>query len=160
MGRDRIRGLGGDDFIDGEEGGDTVWGGDGRDTIYGDTGTDTLYGDAHSDQIVGDGGNDFLFGGDGNDTLAGAEGRDMLRGGSGRDQFYFARTISDFDRILDFEDGADRIVLVNFRVSGFGEIKSKAREVDGGLVIDFGADVLRIDNLTRAEFTGHDVLIL
>lgn len=93
-GDDRIRGLGGDDYLYGGAGEDNLKGGDGndfasggadRDRIRGGIGDDDLFGDGDTDFIWGELGNDFISGGDGSDLLYGNDGNDRIYGGKGRD---------------------------------------------------------------------------
>lgn len=65
--------------------------------------------------IVGTAGRDALQGASGDDTLIGGLGQDTLTGGAGADIFFYQSiqdsTRTGFDRILDFEQGLDRIDL-------------------------------------------------
>ncbi len=133
-GNDVILGGAGNDDIDGGANNDTLNGNAGDDTILGDLGNDILVGQDGSDFLDGgadndtmDGGNgdDVLEGGDGDDILrgrageddlAGGLGRDFLTGGQDADNFVFralAETVvgANRDQILDFEQGADSIVV-------------------------------------------------
>lgn len=89
----------------------------GRDDLFGPGGNDTLKGLGGNDRLFGDAGDDALQGGGGKDWLLGGSGLDQLSGGAAGDRFVF-RAVSDSgntrqtaDRILDFQDGADRIDL-------------------------------------------------
>jgi len=77
---------------------------DGAFKVYGGTGADT---------ITGSDGDDWIFGGNGGDTLT---------GGAGADTFYYdavgQSTSTGFDRLIGFDDAADRIDLP-FAVTGF-----------------------------------------
>jgi VCBS repeat-containing protein len=88
-------------------------GGNGADTLTGNNGPDYLDGGNGSDSLFGGLGNDTLLGGNGQDLLVGGGGADLLTGGRGEDTFRFT-SLSDslltgFDRITDFQIGADRI---------------------------------------------------
>lgn len=83
---------------------DWLQGGDGRDLLAGGTG---------DDHILGGGGRDQLQGGKGRDFLDGGSGADLLYGGAGADIFVL-RTGTGADRIMDFQDGADRILIRGF----------------------------------------------
>lgn len=94
-------------------------GGFGVDTIYGGAGDDEIHGDTFgfaggtghaADRLYGGEGTDSIFGGGGNDTIDGGAGQDFLTGGDGADRFRFVGNW-DFDSVLDFQDGVDRIDL-------------------------------------------------
>ena len=61
--------------------------------------------------LVGRFGADALVGGDGHDTLTGLQGRDLLIGGDGDDRFVYTSMLDLNDLILDFEAGADTVVV-------------------------------------------------
>jgi VCBS repeat-containing protein len=123
-GSDTIYGGSGNDDIDGGSGSDTLYGGDGRDEIEGGSGNDYLYGDAGNDILEGESGDDYLNGGDGidklyggsgDDVLVGVDGADYLWGGYGNDTFVYLDAsdsdLSNWDRIIDFQQGKDKIDL-------------------------------------------------
>lgn len=99
-------------------------GGSGEDRIWGNAAVNALYGGGGDDGLIGLAGNDFLVGGDGADGLVGGAGADELYGSDDSlvgdndvDQFIFL-TVADSgvtkatrDRIMDFEDGKDKINL-------------------------------------------------
>ena len=105
---DLIMAGGGDDVVFGISGDDTLFGREGFDTLDGGDGADTLFGGDGNDDLFGGNGQDLLEGGDGADILNGGGGDDVLFGGGGADTFVF-----DYgnDRIADFEQGTDTIVL-------------------------------------------------
>ena len=110
---DRLLGGDGDDVLHGGDHGDLLRGGDGDDVLHGDQRRDALYG--------GDG-DDTLHGGEGWDDLEGGGGNDVLTGGDGEDVFYFLlKDGRQNDRITDFENGADLLVLQGFAPAGFGD---------------------------------------
>ena len=109
QGQDIILGKGGDDNLEGGYGADGLNGGQGRDILSGGGG---------NDQIEGGDDNDLLFGGEGNDLLRGLEGKDSLWGGTGEDYFALIPNTGE-DRILDFQDGRDKLVLTS--TPAFGE---------------------------------------
>ncbi len=92
-------------------------GGGGGDGLTGSAAANRLLGRGGDDLLSGLGGNDRLLGGDGNDTLAGGAGADTLAGGLGADRFVLKLASESTvagpgrDRILDFEQGQDRIDL-------------------------------------------------
>ncbi|MBD2337823.1 calcium-binding protein [Calothrix sp. FACHB-156] len=91
-------------------------GGKGDDTLSGGSGNDALEGGDGNDRLYGDVGNDVLLGGDGDDWLVGGEGRDFLTGGSNSDRFYLTGT-GEFDTIIDFNPGVDKIVISKLEFS-------------------------------------------
>jgi serralysin len=142
-----INGLGGNDFMDGGAGNDRLLGGIGLDTLIGGDGNDTMLG--------GDG-VDSLSGGAGNDNLNGGVGNDLLRGGLGMDRFVF-NAGDGSDRILDFQDGADRIVID----SGATSIAGLAiTQVGDNVRIVFGTTTILLDNMDRADITAADFLFI
>ncbi|MDT8345255.1 MAG: hypothetical protein RQ752_12600 [Thermohalobaculum sp.] len=95
-------------------------GGDGSDLLLGGNGTDAL-----------DGGFDRLEGGAGIDTLDGGFGTDILLGGADADTFLFTSDADGADRVLDFEDGIDRIQFTGITdVAGFGDLVIAAQGTD------------------------------
>ena len=96
-----------------------------------------LTGDGRNNLIIGGAGDDRLDGGAGNDILTDGAGIDTLRGGAGADTFVFAPD-GQFDRVLDFTPGVDRLDL-----SAFGRIYDRAAfdfvAIPGGIEIRFGS---------------------
>lgn len=89
------------------------------DGLLGSAGGDVVYGRQGGDNLDGGRGDDVIFGGRGRDTLVGGDGADVLKGGQGRDTFVLATDSFTYfdeaqavDRILDFNPGVDRIVIV------------------------------------------------
>jgi Ca2+-binding RTX toxin-like protein len=101
----------------------------GTDKLYGGSGNDTLNGGEGNDALLGGKGNDYLIGENGSDLLTGMEGNDILIGGdAANDAFNFGGT-TDFgtaalgiDRIVDFGNGPDRIILAK---TVFSALKSQ-----------------------------------
>lgn len=79
-------------------------------TFYGD-GNDVLYGSSGDDYLHGGGGTNILNGGAGNDTLVSEGDNDVLTGGPGEDFFWVTNNASGIVKIMDFEDGVDKIVV-------------------------------------------------
>lgn len=176
-GNDRLKGGSGNDGLYGSDGADRLMGGDGDDRMNGEVGRDSLYGDdgddrldggahndfldggAHNDRLFGNRGDDWIKGGAGNDFLHGGIGNDVLIGGTGRDTFRF-RPGLDRDVIRDYEDGVDRIDLTGFGLSGLADVKSAARKISDGLVLDFGdGDSLVIRGYAVGEMSLSDFLL-
>lgn len=152
---DMLDGGTGIDRLEGRAGNDKLWGRDGNDDIFGGAGNDKLYGGANFDELYGGAGNDFLsggdsfddlFGGSGNDVLKGGSSSDYLYGGTGNDKlfggeqadtFFFNVNNVGLDRIMDFEDGADRLDLMFYGITNTTRFMSRAvKEVNGDVVID------------------------
>jgi Ca2+-binding RTX toxin-like protein len=124
IGNDTISAGDNYDTVRGGDGNDQVWGGNGRDLIFLGTGNDifwdngqndanghdTVYGGAGNDTVNGGGGNELIQGEDGADSLLGGIGNDTLWGGADADRFVFLAGCGG-DRVADFEDGIDTLVL-------------------------------------------------
>ncbi|MFE3836315.1 hypothetical protein [Pseudogemmobacter sonorensis] len=111
-GQDLVHGGSGRDTIGGGEGRDTIYGGGGDDEIGAGPGDDLVYGGSGNDFLAGGPGHDTIYGGPGDDRINGGPGNDVVYGGAGADIFIFAEaTPGDTDRIMDFENGIDRIRL-------------------------------------------------
>ncbi|MTH65184.1 hypothetical protein GL284_12995 [Paracoccus sp. DK608] len=146
---DRIEGQAGQDTIRGDRGNDRLNGGDGHDLLYGGTGRDTLEGGT---------GNDRLFGEIGNDILMGNAGADTLAGGLGADVFIFSR-VTGADLVTDFQNGVDRLQLVDFNGAQVGGLIAGARMIDGDAVLTLGPNaVIRLIDVTRAQLDMSDFI--
>ena len=116
------------------------------------TGNDTIQGTNGPNVIRTYGGNDHLHGRGGNDVLA---------GGAGADQFYFAFG-DDKDRIADFENNIDTLVIEGFDViSNSTDALSYARQSGNDVVFDFGmGDVLTVEEISISAIADDvDVLV-
>jgi|GEM_PF-1056006 len=151
-GNDRLLGAGGDDVMRGNLGDDLLNGGAGADRQFGGAGSDRLNGQGSDDVLRGGADDDVLRGDDGNDRLIGELGSDLLFGGSGVDRFVI-RSGQGTDRIADFEDGQDRIVLQGLN---FGQVTIQQR--GSNVSVATGDEVLVLvlntsaDLLTQADF--------
>ena len=118
-----------------------------------------LTGGAGNDRLYGLVGQDSLFGGAGNDRLDGGAGRDFLNGGAGADQFVFAKAAGS-DRVMDFEDNVDTIVITGFAgVTTATLALSHAVQSGVNVIFNFGdGDVLVVQNTTRGTLMD-DLLI-
>lgn len=164
-GHDFVSGLGGNDTLLGGDGFDRLYGGSGNDllrggkqhdTLLGNAGSDTLRGEAGNDRLDGGARADRLFGGAGKDTLIDGSGADRLSGGAGADVFVLVQDRAT-DRIMDFQDGLDRIDLdVSFRDL---TIRNGA---NGTVQISHGGELLIVaaadGTLQRGDFTAADFL--
>jgi Ca2+-binding RTX toxin-like protein len=156
---DQLIGGGGNDELSGGDDRDQLEGGDGDDTLSGGDGADRLSGDEDDDQLDGGQGDDQLEGGDGGDVLKGERGDDRLEGGDGRDRFEFSRTY-DTDRIVDFKDDVDTIVLDGARlgVTSKADALSLATVVNGNTVFTFDTgDVLIVENIADPNLLANDI---
>lgn len=169
---DVIQGLGGDDTLRGKAGDDEIYGGGGADRISGnsgqdfingnggddfiraDKGADVVRGGAGTDKINGGGGADRLFGGAGDDTIIGRTGDDTLKGNGGADVFQF-RASDRNDTILDFEQGQDRIEILNGAAS-FAELSVEQDGAD--VVITFGSGQITVISDDAASFDANDFI--
>lgn len=122
-GNDTIFGKGDDDLLFGDAGKDRIFGGADEDSISGGAGNDVIFGGSEDDLLSGDAGNDRISGGDGDDLLMGVTGRDTLIGGAGSDTFVFGNG-DGRDLVLDFDDGVDKIGLVEGELE-FDDLKIK-----------------------------------
>jgi hypothetical protein len=174
-GRDRIGGWGGDDLIFGGNGRDYIYGNQGNDTIRGENGRDGLFGNTGDDDLHGGGGRDRLWGGDGNDMLSGGSGGDWLWGeagddylfggrgwdnlvgGDGSDRFVFTAHDGWRDRVRDFENGVDGIVISAGGVADFAGLTfSDVTTADGidGLAVRYGSGSFVLDGYSTADVTS------
>ena len=105
-------------------GSDKVLGSEHADTVFELGGGDVIKTGAGDDTLEGGTGDDRLIGGRGKDTLLGGAGRDGINGGPGKDNFVFADP-GKTDRVVDFAQGEDSLLLDNAAWNGLGG--------DGGL---------------------------
>ncbi|MEL6523102.1 MAG: esterase-like activity of phytase family protein, partial [Pseudomonadota bacterium] len=123
---------------------------------------ETLRGTAEGDRILGFGGQDRVFAGAGDDYIDTGSGNDWtVFGGAGQDTFVFGFD-RDNVRILDFEDGVDRIELtegLNYEdlqfVSNRSTRSTKILTSEGDRLILNG---LHIDDLTEEDFMPFEAL--
>lgn len=171
-GNDNVSGGLGHDLLGGGNGNDTLDGGYGNDTITGSTGHDLLLGMAGKDMLVGGTGNDTLRGGigfdtigggDGDDIVSGDGGADLLTGGAGADRFEFTSGFS-LDRIVDFTDNIDTLVLDNALWGnldyGVSQVIAAFAHAEGGTVtFYFGADQLTLTGVATVAALLDDLII-
>ena len=182
-GNDTLRGDLGNDLMSGGNGVDTVLflgstairvdlqlsagqaTGQGTDTFAGienvstGSGNDLLIGNAAGNVLNTGFGNDNLFGGGGTDRLVGAAGTDIMTGGSGTDFFEFGRNF-DNDRISDFQNDVDTIILRGLGFSSTTTAMYYANQIGTSVVFDFGqGDTLTVLNTTVAVL-ANDILLV
>ena len=173
-GDDHVSGGAENDALFGEMGADAPRGDAGNDKLYGWSENDILYGGAENDALWGDAGNDWLrgdsgvdrlFGGIGNDILHGVAGNDLLYGGSVRDIFVFAGA-SGRVRILDFEQGRDRIDLSAYDAT-WAKVRGALSLMGGIVQLDLGkiggsgllsfADEQKLSLFSAADFILSEI---
>lgn len=179
-GHDHVNGMGGDDQLFGGNGRDQLRGGSGQDNLFGNAHRDHLFGENGHDWLWGRRGNDLLHGGDGNDHLFGGVGRDRLKGGDGRDRLnggagsdqmngnhgndvmitgagrdrIVIQPEHGFDRVEDFTDGLDRIVLRGIR---FADLS--IQQDDNGVLISYNnQQLLLLKHIAVKQITQTDFL--
>jgi Ca2+-binding RTX toxin-like protein len=152
-GSDRLTGTGESDYIQGLAGNDSITGGGQNDNLLGDAGNDFLTGNAGDDLLRGGDGNDVLRSGDGNDTLGGEIGNDSLYGGRGIDLFVIG---DGQDRIFDFADGSDQILVSN--VSTFEDLTITASTTGGSgtTISSFGNVIANLTGVSPDVITSDD----
>ncbi|MBE9098312.1 hypothetical protein [Vacuolonema iberomarrocanum] len=144
-GSDTLRGGAGADTLVGGVANDTLLGGGGNDRLLGSAGDDALNGQSGNDIVRGGSGNDVLRGGIGNDRLIGDQGNDLITTGEGRDRIVI-RPGQGFDRVTDFSDGQDRIVL-----GGISFEQLSIQQRNNHVLISVGSErLLRLNN-TQVE---------
>jgi len=154
-GNDNIRGGRGDDTLSGGEGDDNLWGNRGNDVIGGDAGDDVVKGGRGDDLLFGGDDDDVVHGGYGNDTIIGGEGDDVLKGNRGQDTFVFYAHETGSDRVRDFNEHADKVVLV-----GFGDAHIAFHQQGRKVVLEAdGTEIAVFDRAQQDEFlSGSNVL--
>lgn len=126
--------------------------GAGNDLIVGNAAANVLTAGVGNDSLSGMAGNDRLFGQAGNDRLRGGAGNDTLSGGQGADSFAFANG-DGADRILDFADGQDRIIIES-GAERFAELRITDLGADAR--VSFGTVTITLANLDHALLTAQD----
>lgn len=112
-------------------------------------------GNADANWLHGNAGDNRLNGGGGTDTLFGKGGDDTLTGGGGADYFVFDR--AGVDRVIDFQDGLDRLVIEGVTSQAAFDALD-VRQVRGDLIIDFGGgDRIVVDDLLKSDFSFADI---
>ena len=144
-------------------GNDRITGSGQANLLSGQHGNDQLFGAVGNDRLLGGLGNDSLSGGIGNDRLDGGRGADVLTGGPGNDVFVFS-TGHGQDRITDFTAfgaGQDRLDLSGLAaVTNFVDLVNNHLRVSGSdVLVIAGTDVLRIEDVTRAELSAADFIL-
>lgn len=97
-----------------------------------------------------------LNGGAGRDVLKGGDGWDLLTGGAGGDTFVFGRGV---DTITDFQNGHDKIQFNGYAwLQDFGDLAGRINDVGTDVVIDLGANELRLENVQPGWLDATDFI--
>jgi VCBS repeat-containing protein len=103
------------------------------DVIYGGSGNDSIEGNGGDDTIHGGSGSDTINGNNGNDTIISQYGGDQLTGSNGDDIFVYVSAIdsnsTQFDTIIDFTSGTDKINLAALGALAFLHLTSTSTSV-------------------------------
>lgn len=110
------------------DGNDSLYGGAGNDRLFGGEGVNVIDGGAGDDRLFGASSRDTIYGGTGNDIIYGSYDTDHMGGGTGTDRFIWRdvgelfrnTSAANFDRIVDFTPGQDRIDLSQIDWNGTG----------------------------------------
>jgi|GEM_PF-2281776 len=148
---DRLLGGGGRDIGRGNQGDDVVNGGGDDDRLFGGDGNDRLNGQGGNDNLIGGSGRDVLKGAIGNDVLNGGTGNDVIFTGPGSDRIIIGRG-QGLDRVRDFTDGQDRIVLSGLN---FGQI-SVRRQGNNTLVSAGNEGLLLLQGVNPGQISAAD----
>ena len=123
---------------------------------------DIVFGNDGKDRILGQQGNDVLDGGDLNDVLVGGNGDDLLIGGSGRNTLFgnqgsdiFVLDTQGINRILDYEDGIDKLFLGSDLQFSDLNIQSQRFGVQIRLISN-NQTLANINNVSRTDITQSD----
>ena len=115
-------------------------------------GNDTITGSAGLDGLI----RLDLDGGAGRDVLRGGDGDDRLTGGAGWDTFVFGRGV---DTITDFQNGQDKIQFAGYAwLQDFGDLAGRIDDVGSDVVIDLGANELRLENVEPGWLDATDFI--
>ncbi|MBE9098777.1 hypothetical protein [Vacuolonema iberomarrocanum] len=148
---DRLLGAGGNDLMRGNLGDDVLNGGAGNDRQFGGAGRDRLNGQGGNDVLRGGADRDVLRGGAGNDRLIGEAGNDLIATGTGSDRIVI-RSGQGFDRVTDFADGQDLIVLGGIQ---FGQLTLQQQGSD--VRVSLGNEsLLLLQNLNVGQLSQAD----
>ncbi|MEM6744451.1 MAG: matrixin family metalloprotease [Pseudomonadota bacterium] len=149
-GRQVLVGLDDAERLAGGRGRDRLFGEGGDDRLAGGRGDDRLDGGRGADRLSGDRGDDRLEGASGDDWLKGGPGLDVLLGGGGADTFVLRRG-GGHDRVLDFQDGQDRV-----QVNRDLDVTVQAIGSGAELRLEAGARLVLVDidpdEIGRADF--------
>ncbi|TRW98362.1 calcium-binding protein [Paracoccus sp. M683] len=155
QGSDRLVSI---ENLTGSSYGDRLEGNNQANTLSGLGGADRLVGGGGNDRLNGGNGNDVLDGGTGNDLLRGQGGSDRLVGGGGADRFEFDLR-SGVDRIMDWQDGLDTILLRSgsYRGERYDDFSDLTITQSGAnAVVSFGGATIIVNNTQASSLTAAD----
>jgi Ca2+-binding RTX toxin-like protein len=150
-----FRGSSGADRLAGLQIGETIRALAGGDVVTAGRGDDRVQGGAGDDRLFGEEGDDVLRGGAGADTLAGGTGSNRLVGGAGADRFLFGAGPAA-DRVDDFQDGIDRIVVAAPGIDGIGDLAITA--AGRSTRVAFAGTVVELSGVDGALLGADDFL--
>ena len=134
---------------------ENVVSGNGADVLRGSAGANVLDAGGGNDMLYGGLGNDTLLGGAGDDFLWGEGGNDILTGGLGVDRFAFDAN-NGSDRVTDFQDGVDRIVIRSGAES-FGQVNVTYDPGNlANTVLTFGGTTVTLVGVSYWNITASD----
>lgn len=125
----------------------------GNDRLLGNEKANVLSSAAGNDLLLGRAGNDRLLGGSGVDRLNGGRGDDVMSGGSGADRFIF-RAGDGRDRIVDFQNGIDHIVIGGR--TDFDDLQ--ITDTSAGTRIAFSGTTIVLDKVNVGSIDEDDFL--
>jgi Ca2+-binding RTX toxin-like protein len=106
--------------------------------------------------VDGGDGADVLRGHEGADSLDGGAGNDILVGGDDADRFVFEGA-NGADRVVDFQDGVDRIDLTAYAVNDVGDF-TVAQVGVNTVISGYGGGTIRLDNTDAGDIDDADFL--
>ena len=112
-----------------------------------------------SSKGVGGAGDDTLNGGKDNDLLGGGEGSDRAIGGPGADIFLFLKQDGK-DVVTDFNRANDTLWIDSALCTSRRELVSFAHNYDNGVAFDFGADVIKVEGMTKSQLGAVDFIFM
>lgn len=130
--------------------------GSGSDVVTGNSLANSINTGAGNDVIVAGAGADILFAGIGNDRITAGSGNDVMTGGAGSDSFVF-NLHDGSDRIADFEDGTDRIVIDSGATS-YSQLT--ITQSGANSIVKFGDVTLTLTNVSYWQLDSSDFLFV
>lgn len=123
---------------------------------FGTNAAETLSsGSRTSDFLHGGGGRDTLKGGDKQDMLVDGGGVDRMFGGKGDDVFSFVKD-GKRDKVMDYEDGSDRIDLSRLGVEGFRDVVVVQKS--GGVLLKAAGEKIVLVGADKGDIDADDFI--
>ena len=151
-------GSGDVDFIIDDDTASTIKVAQDNDFVDGNGDADRIFLGKGDDVGLGGAGSDYINGGGGNDLINGGTGNDVMLGGAGMDTFVFASG-DGHDRIVRFEQGADKIDLSAFGFTDFAEVEQYIVERPNGVRIDIDGELVISLHLDGATLNVSDFIL-